>query len=95
MSTKEAPVAQDARAPAKQVAYGAKQMTDLEPELDWSSIEVLNTASDPRVALSQGLRDQPELLIESDADEQLLLHLVTPHTSYPFAQIFTYVCLMC
>eukprot|EP00967_Tisochrysis_lutea_P078168 scaffold106343_cov30-Tisochrysis_lutea.AAC.1 len=77
MSSKLAP---DASAPApapeqKPAAYGAAAMTDLLEEIEWGSCEVLNAVSKDGVGrvAKQGLRDQPDLLLESDADEQVRL----------------------
>jgi hypothetical protein len=41
----------------------------------WPSCEVLNAAGKSGVGtvLKQGLRDQPEMILASDADEQLLI----------------------
>lgn len=59
--------------PPKPVAYGRDAMTDLSDEVEWPSCEVLNATSKdgPERVMKQGLRDQPELLLESDADEQV------------------------
>merc|ERR1740130_887309 len=59
----------------KPVSYGAASMTDLETDVDWNGCEALNTANKGKLdsVLKQGLRDQAEILLESDADEQLLL----------------------
>mmetsp|Transcript_25317 Transcript_25317/g.75209 ORF Transcript_25317/g.75209 Transcript_25317/m.75209 type:complete len:198 (+) Transcript_25317:48-641(+) len=61
--------------PPKPAAYGAAAMTDLVDEIQWSSCECLNAASKDGLGrvMKQGLRDQEDLLLESDADEQLLL----------------------
>ena len=58
-------------------AYGAAAMVDLCDLILFSGCEVLNAAGFGGVdrLLKQGLRDQPELTVESDADEQLLLNL--------------------
>lgn len=68
-----APDAEAAPAPEqKPAAYGKAAMTDLLEEIDWGSCEVLNAVSKDgigRVA-KQGMRDQADLLLESDADEQ-------------------------
>ena len=52
-------------------------MVDLADHIDWSACEVLNAAgsSSVRNVLEQGLRDQQEMLLESDADEQLLIKI--------------------
>jgi len=59
--------------PPKPAAYGASAMTDLLEEIDWAACEVLNAVSKDGVGrvMKQGLRDQAELLLESDADEQV------------------------
>ena len=61
-------------------AYGAANMTDLEPLITWASCEVLNANSKTPLgnALKQGMRDQETLIVESDADEQLLLSVALP-----------------
>ena len=63
--------------PPKPAAYGAAAMTDLVDEIQWSSCECLNLNAASKDGLGrvmkQGLRDQEDLLLESDADEQLLL----------------------
>jgi len=50
-------------------------MTDMESSIAWAGCEVLNAVKADSLgnALKQGLRDQEALLIESDADEQLLI----------------------
>lgn len=50
-------------------------MVDMEPHISWSESGCLNTTAKSNIqnVLKQGLRDQQEMLIESDADEQLLL----------------------
>lgn len=50
-------------------------MVDLEDCILWDSCECLNRTPKSSVAniLKQGLRDQEMLLLESDADEQLLI----------------------
>ena len=50
-------------------------MVDLIDEIEWGSCECLNAVSKDGVGriMKQGLRDQADLLLESDADEQLLL----------------------
>eukprot|EP00892_Ulva_mutabilis_P000062 jgi/Ulvmu1/10056/UM006_0003.1 len=53
------------------------QATDLLESIDWSATECLNASSKRPLdnALKQGYRDDDKLLLESDADEQLLLHI--------------------
>ena len=70
-----APAAPVAPAP---VSYGAWAMTDLSEHFYWSSCEVLNAKGSSGLwnALKPGLRDQETLLLESDADEQLLATVV-------------------
>ncbi|KAL1520861.1 hypothetical protein AB1Y20_022422 [Prymnesium parvum] len=67
--------AEAAPPPAPPAAYGAASMVDLEDSIVWNACECLNRTSKSSVAniLKQGLRDQEELLLESDADEQLLI----------------------
>jgi len=62
--------------PPKQV-YGAKSMVDLEEHIKWTECEVKNAGSkaDASTILKQGLRDQKALVLTSDADEQLLIHI--------------------
>jgi len=64
-----------APAPPPPPAYGAAAMVDLEPNFLWSGCEVLNAAKKDSLqnALKQGMRDQELMLVESDADEQLLI----------------------
>lgn len=64
-----------APAPAPPPAYGAASMVDLEAHIAWSACELLNgtSGSSAERCLKQGPRDQADLLVESDADEQLLL----------------------
>lgn len=52
-------------------------MVDLVDKVDFSASEALNTTKPDALnaAVKQGLRDQEGLLMESDADEQLLIHL--------------------
>lgn len=63
--------------PQPPAAYGAAAMTDLEGSINWSRCEILNTTKPgPHCVdslLKQGYRDQEEMLVESDADEQLLI----------------------
>ena len=59
--------------PQKPVAYGAAAMTDLEEEIKWDGCELLNSNHSLVNVLKQGQRDQSELVVQSDADEQLLL----------------------
>lgn len=70
-----APAAPVAPAP---VSYGAWAMTDLSEHFYWSSCDVLNAKGSSGLwnALKPGLRDQETLLLESDADEQLLATVV-------------------
>lgn len=58
-------------------AYGAAAMVDLEDKVNWANCEALNKTSQSSLqnVLKQGLRDQETLLLESDADEQLLLRV--------------------
>ena len=58
-------------------AYGAAAMVDLVDEISWSGCEVLNAAKKESLgnALKQGLRDQELMIVESDADEQLLINI--------------------
>ena len=57
--------------------YGKAAMVDLADHIDWGSCEVLNAAgsSSLQSVLKHGLRDQQEMLLESDADEQLLIKI--------------------
>ena len=52
-------------------------MTDLEGSISWSGCEVLNATKSNsdciNSLLKQGYRDQEEMVVESDADEQLLI----------------------
>ena len=50
-------------------------MVDMVDKIAWSSCEALNTTKKDALgcAIKQGLRDQEQMLMESDADEQLLL----------------------
>jgi len=50
-------------------------MVDLEEQIVWDASECLNRTPKSTLGniLKQGLRDQAELLLESDADEQLLM----------------------
>ena len=52
-------------------------MVDLEDKIAWNGCEVLNATKANTLgnAVKQGLRDQEGLLLESDADEQLLITL--------------------
>ena len=70
-----APAPAEAAAPPPPAAYGAAAMTDLLEHVTWSGCEVLNAVKKDSLGnvLKQGLRDQEDLLLESDADEQLLL----------------------
>jgi len=65
-------------APPPAPAYGAAAMVDLEDKIDWAKCEALNKTNQSSLqnVLKQGLRDQEMLLLESDADEQLLLSIV-------------------
>lgn len=71
--SKQASAAQPAPAPAPPPAYGKAAMVDLVDEIDWSACEVLNGSGSLQNILKQGLRDQEQMLLESDADEQLLV----------------------
>jgi len=53
-------------------------MTDLLDKITFSGCEALNKTSSTSIdnVLKQGLRDQDTLLLESDADDQLLLRIV-------------------
>jgi hypothetical protein len=77
MSKIAGPSTQQAAAPAPPPppAYGAAAMVDLVDKINWSSCEALNTTKKDALgsAVKQGLRDQEAMLMESDADEQLLL----------------------
>ena len=55
-------------------AYGAAATVDLEDQIFWNGCETLNVKgkNDISMVMKQGPRDQADLLIESDADEQLL-----------------------
>ena len=50
-------------------------MVDLADQIDWSACEVLNAAGSNSLQniIKEGYRDQEGLLLESDADEQLLI----------------------
>lgn len=50
-------------------------MVDLIDSINWAACEALNTTKKDALgnAVKQGLRDQETMLMESDADEQLLL----------------------
>jgi hypothetical protein len=63
--------------PAPPPAYGKAAMVDLADHIEWSSSEVLNAAGSSSLqnVLKQGTREQKEMLLESDADEQLLLKI--------------------
>lgn len=56
-------------------AYGAAAMVDLEDVIAWDACECLNRTPKSAVTniLKQGMREQEALLLESDADEQLLI----------------------
>ncbi len=50
----------------------AKEAKDLIDLIEWPALEVLNLRGDTAPnALKQGYRDQDELVLESDADEQV------------------------
>ncbi|KAI8104810.1 hypothetical protein M9434_003362 [Picochlorum sp. BPE23] len=49
-------------------------MSDLNAAIDWSSVECLNATGAANV-LKQGYRDDGGLLLKSEVDEQILLHL--------------------
>ncbi|KAE9611968.1 hypothetical protein Lal_00048936 [Lupinus albus] len=59
-----------------------KGQVDLLDFIDWSSVECLNQSSTHSLpnALKQGYREDDDLHLESDADEQLLLYI-------PFNQV--------
>ena len=59
--------------PAPPPAYGKAAMVDLADHIEWSSSEVLNAAGSSSLqnVLKQGTREQKEMLLESDADEQV------------------------
>ena len=71
--SKQAAAPAPAPAPAPPPAYGKTAMVDLVDEIDWSSCEVLNATGSLQNVLKQGLREQEAMLLESDADEQLLI----------------------
>ncbi len=50
---------------------------DLVELINWSGVEVLNITADRSYenALKKGYRDDPGLFIESDCDEQILIHV--------------------
>ncbi|EFN56865.1 hypothetical protein CHLNCDRAFT_144492 [Chlorella variabilis] len=52
-------------------------MGDLNPTIDWSAVECLNQKPGHGIdfALKQGLREDDGLYLESDTDEQLLIHI--------------------
>lgn len=52
-------------------------VTDLEPYITWPEAECLNEQSSHPLAnaLKQGYRDDEKLYLESDTDEQLLIHI--------------------
>ena len=66
-------------------AYGAAAMKDLIEFINWSGCEVLNSTK-PGVdtVLKQGLRDQPEMIMESDSDADMLISIA-----------FTSKCVLC
>jgi len=66
-----------APAPQPPAAYGAAAMEDLLESIHWSGCEVLNATKTDAVGslLKQGLRDQELMIVESDADEQLLISI--------------------
>ncbi|KAH9611438.1 hypothetical protein KSS87_000169 [Heliosperma pusillum] len=59
-----------------------RNQVDLLEHIDWRSVECLNQSSSHSVAnaLKQGYREDDGLVLESDADEQLLLYI-------PFTQV--------
>eukprot|EP00310_Coccolithus_braarudii_P015365 CAMPEP_0183334450 /NCGR_PEP_ID=MMETSP0164_2-20130417/3048_1 /TAXON_ID=221442 /ORGANISM="Coccolithus pelagicus ssp braarudi, Strain PLY182g" /LENGTH=195 /DNA_ID=CAMNT_0025503581 /DNA_START=6 /DNA_END=593 /DNA_ORIENTATION=+ len=61
--------------PTPPPAYGAAAMVDMQDHVRWSESSCLNKSARSSLenVLKQGLRDQAEMLLESDADEQLLL----------------------
>ena len=75
--SKQAPAPAPSPAPAPPPAYGKAAMVDLADHIEWSSSEVLNAAGSSSLqnVLKQGMREQKEMLLESDADEQLLLKI--------------------
>ena len=74
--SKAAPAPAPAPAPAASAPpekYGKAAMVDLEEAIDFSACEVLNSKQTLERIMQSGVRDQDDLLLESDADEQLLL----------------------
>lgn len=62
--------------PSPPPAYGAAAMVDMVDEINWSKCEVLNAKGGGGAlgnCCKQGVRDQELILLESDADEQLLV----------------------
>lgn len=57
-------------------------MADLSQHIDWSSVECLNAKPGTSIenVLKQGYREDDALLLQSDTDEQLLVHV-------PFGQV--------
>ena len=53
--------------------FGKAAMVDLDEAIDWGACEVLNSRHTLDRIMRAGPRDQDELVLESDADEQLLL----------------------
>jgi len=51
-------------------------MVDMEDQISWSESEALNTKAGIDAILKQGLRDQDGIVMESDADETLLFHII-------------------
>ena len=50
-------------------------MVDLADDIDYARSEALNATRPLADVTKQGMRDQKELVCESDADEQLLMHI--------------------
>ena len=77
MSKLVAPPSSSAQPAAAQppAAYGAAAMLDLADQIQFSACEILNAKGEIGTVLKQGLRDQAEMIVESDADEQLLIHI--------------------
>lgn len=50
-------------------------MTDLVAEIAHQQVEVLNSTSDAGNAVKQGYRDDPALVVSSECDAELLLHI--------------------
>eukprot|EP00890_Picochlorum_soloecismus_P006167 jgi/Picsp_1/6551/NSC_03894-R1_protein len=55
-------------------------MADLQSYIDWSAVEAVNCkAQSAANALKQGYRDDNKLVLETDTDSQLLLHVSFKH----------------